>query len=820
VTPPRSLTQTEAQARAGLLEVRRYDLELDFTGLLEGDALRATSRIDFRCSAPGAVTFLDCVAEVEEATLNGRPLPTGEPADGRIPLEDLDADNELVVRTVQTRTGQAQGVHRTVDQADGLVYVWTTFEPDDARRVFACFDQPDLKAVFGVTAVVPGEWVATSNSCVAEVSGPDHARRWAFPDTPPLSTYNIVANAGPMVEQRLETDHHDLRLYTRRSLAAQLERDAAEIFDLTERGLAFFGEQFGLEFPQRRYDQVFLPALGGAMENYGCVTWDDSFLYRTAPSHGDREYRAHVLLHEMAHMWFGDMVTMRWWDDMWLNESFAEWACHWAAVRCSEFTDAWATQLVGLKQEAYGADLSPMTHPIRMPIPDVETVSGVFDAITYPKGASVLRQLVELVGEEVFVAALRGYFTRHAWSNTTLDDLIHELESASGRDLGGWVEGWLGTTGADRLVVGREGTTATIRVEAPEGRKPLLHRLDVGVYGDQDGDGLVRRDLRQLEVQGDLVVEDVPADALLVVNDGDLTYASVLPDPLSLDLMLSAGGRLPDPLSRSLAVTTAWDLMVRGSIGAPGLVRCAVDVLRHETAASVVEPLLRLARIAADLWAPPSSRDVLLTEVADLALALTEKPEHRLAGARTLAATATTTAQLDALSALVAGDVDLRWRRLTRLAELGLHDSDEAARLEQEDPDPDAWQSALAARAARPDPEAKREGWERVFNDSALTPTAIGAVATAFWRPGQGDLVRPYADAFLAELPGIGDRGWMTSIMLAATMVPKAGVDEGYLDRLESAARRPEVNETVRQRVLERSDTARRMLRARSLTDA
>ena len=359
------------------------------------------------------------------------------------------------------------------------------------------------------------------------------------------------------------------------------------------------------------------------MENYGCVTWDDPPLPHR-PSHGDREYRALVLLHEMAHMWFGDMVTMRWWDDMWLNESFAEWACHWAAVRCSEFTDAWATQLVGMKQEAYGADLSPMTHPIRMPIPDVETVSGVFDAITYPKGASVLRQLVELVGEEVFATALRGYFTRHAWSNTTLDDLIHELESASGRDLGGWVEGWLGTTGADRLVVGREGTTATIRVEAPEGRKPLLHRLDVGVYGDQ-GDGLCgatsdswrcratssSRTSRRTRPGGQRRRPHLRVRAARPAVAGPHAVR---------------GRAAPDPLSRSLAVTTAWDLLVRGSIGAPGLVRCAVDVLRHETAASVVEPLLRLGADRRRPVGPPSSRDALLTEVADLALELTGSP--------------------------------------------------------------------------------------------------------------------------------------------------------------------------------------------------
>ena len=287
----------------------------------------------------------------------------------------------------------------------------------------------------------------------ATITAADGARRWTFADTPRLSTYVPVVNAGPFVELRSTRDGYDLGLFARRSLAPMLQRDAEELFDLTSKGLAFYGEQFAMAFPEPRYDQVFVPEFGGAMENYGCITWSDVFIFRDPPSYADREERALVLLHEMAHMWFGDMVTMRWWDDLWLNESFAEWACAWSAVRCTEFTDMWAQMLATEKQDAYAADAAPTTHPIRQELVDVATAAASFDAITYPKGAAVLKQLVAFVGEDSFLEGLRSYFAKYAWGNTTLDDLIAEIETASGRDLADWVEGWLETAGTDRLTL-------------------------------------------------------------------------------------------------------------------------------------------------------------------------------------------------------------------------------------------------------------------------------------------------------------------------------------------------------------------------------
>ena len=499
-------------------------------------------------------------------------------------------------------------MHRAVDPSDGEVYVWTSFEPDDARVVFACFDQPDLKAVFGITVHVPERWLVTSNTGDAEVTTNDGVSTWTYADTPPLSTYVPVVNAGPFVELRSSRAGFDLGLYARRSIAPMLERDAEELFDITAKGLTFFGEQFAMPFPQPRYDQVFAPEMGGAMENYGCVTWSDTFIYRNPPSYAERELRALVLLHEMAHMWFGDMVTMRWWDDLWLNESFAEWACGWAAVSCTEFTDMWAGMLAGEKQDAYAADAAPTTHPIRQELGDVATAQASFDDITYPKGAAVLKQLVAFVGEDAFVAALRSYFRRHAWGNTTLDDLVEEVAATSGRDLTGWVEGWLETSGTDRLTVELEDGGLTLVATPPEGRGPLPHSLRIGAYADR-GDTFTLVESLSVEVSGERtrIEPGVEAD-LWLVNDDDLTFAVVRPDPASLRLLLSRGGHLPTAVGRTLALTTAWRLLYDGELTAQQVVDCGVHVLRHETADSVIEPLvLRLVEVADRLGAALSA---------------------------------------------------------------------------------------------------------------------------------------------------------------------------------------------------------------------
>jgi aminopeptidase N len=813
-----SLKWDEARLRSELVAVDRYDIDIDLTELVEGTAFRAVSTVRFQCHSPGASTFVDCACEVVSASLNGQPIPADAVTADRIRLDDLAADNVLVVESVQRTLDQDAGIHRAVDRADGEVYLWTSFEPDDARRAWACFDQPDLKAPFAFTVTAPSTWMVLSNSGDAAVADLDGVRRWTFLDTPPLSTYIPVVNAGPFHEIRSERDGYDLGLYARRSLASFLQRDADELFDLTAAGLAFYGERFAMPFPQRRYDQVFVPDMGGAMENWGCITWSDAFVYRGEPSPAERELRAGVLLHEMAHMWFGDLVTMRWWDDLWLNEAFAEWARHWAATSATAYGDMWASFLADRKLDGYRADRSPNTHAIRQPARDVAEATAGFDAITYAKGASVLKQLVAYVGEDAFVSGLRSYFAKHAYRNASLADLIGELARTSGRDLDGWTTGWLDTAGTDSVVLEPADGGLVLRATGPDGAGPRPHRLDIGVYDRRDG-GLTRRQSIGVETTGPATaIPDIGASAhLLLVNDEDLTFANVRPDSDSLAVLLDSAGELPTSIGRSVAVATAWNLLATGDVSGADVVRCVIGVLAAESADSVVEPFLGLAVRAAEQWSPDAERDRLLTTIADACRSLAEQSgPRRQVALRALARTATTEEQLTALREASAEEVDLEWRALTRFAALGRYEQAAVDALAERDPNPDSWVRAMAVASAQPSVEAKDVAWRSLIEDNKVPMGSVSELSTAFWQSSQAEVLAPFAEKYLEILPAISRAGMIQAMASAIGMFPWYGVDSSYLERVMAAAEADTVSPIVSARVRESADQLRRMLAARS----
>ncbi|WP_019071621.1 aminopeptidase N [Streptomyces hokutonensis] len=804
----RSLTRTEAELRAALIAVERYDVDVDLTALPDGPEVRSVSTVAFTCREPGAATFVDCAARVLSATLNGVEVGPGE--DGRIQLTGLAAHNVLRVESVQADTTAGEGVHRATDPGDGEVYVWMSFEPDEARFVWACFDQPDLKAPHAFTVTAPATWTVTSNSGDADVEELGAARRWTFPDTPPLSTYNTVINAGPFHEIRREVDGHSLGLYARRSLAEVLERDAEEMFTLTRQGLAFYAEAFAMPFPQRRYDQVFVPEFGGAMENYGCVTWSDAFLRRAAPTPAEHGLLARVLLHEMAHMWFGNIVTMRWWDDLWLNEAFAEFACHWAAEQATRHTDVWASHLMIGKISAYLSDQGPASHPIHQPIHDVAQAASIFDNITYPKGASVLQQLKTYVGEENFRAGMAAYFAQHAWGNTTLQDLIDSLSEASGRDLDTWRTAWLGTAGTDRFTLERDGDTLTLVADGT----PRPQVLAVGAYGE-NGDGLERRALVRVEVtETRTPVTGLPPADVLLINDDDLTFATTRPDPATRDALFRTAARLPTAISRGVAAATVWDMLITGEATAAEAGRSLTALLVAETSDAVIEPYLNLAANIAELWAPAAERTALSAAVAAACLRLADDPGRRQVALRGLARTATTRNDLDRLRELAGADVDLHWRALVRDAELGGDVASETEQLLARDPDPDAWTRALAVRAALPDAASKAEVWQRLAVDRAVPINAVGAVAAAFWRPDQDSLLAPYAERYLEAVPKLHQGGMILAMGYTRHLFPLHAIGPGYIERARESSQ--EAVPVIRTTLLERSDEVGRMLRARA----
>ncbi|MGW4905344.1 aminopeptidase N [Streptomyces sp. NPDC004270] len=806
----RSLTRTEAERRSALITVERYDVDIDLTALPGGPEIRCVSTVAFGCAEPGAESFVDCAAEVRSATLNGTPLTPTD--DGRIPLPGLAAHNVLRVESVQADTTVSPGVHKAVDPADGEVYVWTSFEPDEARFVWACFDQPDLKAPHAFTVTAPAAWTVLSNSGGPRVEEQGAARRWSFPDTPPLSVYNTVVNAGPFHEIRRESDGHDLGIFARRSLAEVLERDADEIFTLTRQGLAFYAEAFAMPFPQRKYDQVFMPEFGGAMENYGCVTWSDMFLRRATPTPAERELLAVVLLHEMAHMWFGNIVTMRWWDDLWLNEAFAEFACHWAAEGATRYTDAWAGHLAGDKLKAYLSDQGPVSHPIHQPIHDVAQAASIFDNITYPKGASVLQQLMTYVGEDRFRTGMAAYFARHAWGTTTLQDLIDALAEASGRDLAGWRKAWLETAGTDRFTLEHDGDTVTLVADGT----PRPQVLAVGAY-DRDGDALARTALVRVEVTEDRTpVTGLPATSdLLLINDDDLTFATSRPDPATRDTLFRTAAQLPTAISRGAAAATVWDMLTAGEATAAEAGRCLTAVLAAETSDAVIEPFLTLVTNIAELWAPDADRPALTEAAAKACRRLADDPGRRQVALRGLARTATGAADLAWLRDQAGDDIDLRWRALVREAELGGDVTAASAALLERDPDPDAWVRALTVRAATPDPAAKAEVWQRLIVDRTVPVQSVRAVADAFWRPGQDALLALYAERYLAVIPQLEQGGMIPAMVYTSTLFPSYAIDSAYLEKARQAAQ--DAAPVVRNTLLERSDAVRRMLHARTV---
>ncbi len=820
--PVLSLTREEAAARSELIAVTRYDIAVDLNGLLDGNTVESVSTITFTCEQPGAATFVDCVATIDHATLNGQPLDPSTASGGRLPLPGLAAENVLVVAAHQSDTGSSAGILRTVDPSDQLVYVWTSFEPDDARRIWACFDQPDLKAPHGFTVSAPESWTVTSNSAPDAVTSIDDqgaAKLWRFADTPPLSTYVVVVNAGPFLELRSERGGYDLGLYARQSLRPFLERDAEELFTLTEQCLEWFGERFDLPFPQRRYDQVFVPNMGGAMENWGCVTWTDSVLHRSEPTYSRRLLRAEIVAHEMAHMWFGDLVTMRWWDDLWLNEAFASWAASWALAGATAFDDTWVGFAADHKPRAYALDRGPASHPIRGVVPDVAAAMANFDAITYLKGQSVLKQLATYVGEDHFVTGLRAYFHRHAWGNTCLDDLMSAVGEAAGLDLSAWTSAWLDRPGTDRLALHSQGDSAdaaSIQILSPDGQAPRPHTFAIGSYAVAD-DTLTRVATTSVCSSGSTAVVDLPAADLHLLNDDDQTFATIQPDAASLHLMLTRAGQFPTAMARALAVTTGWTLLAEGEVSGHDFMTCVLGALRVERSAVVVDPFLRYALSAAEYWSPPSEIGPHRRALAEVAQELAAIPDTRLPALHALAATAETDAQFALLERAATDDPDLGWRLLRRRAELGEIDDDAVRALIARDRDPESATRAFEVRASHPSTEAKSDVWRQIFTERAFhAGQALGLVGAAFWRPAQDDVLRPFTWAFLDEIRQLGDGGLLHHGAMASAMMPRAAMDDDYLSAAERIAHDTETPASVRQPLLSHVDTVRRQLRARA----
>ncbi|GGZ53773.1 aminopeptidase N [Streptomyces bluensis] len=850
--PGENLSRDEAQERAALLSVDGYEVSLDVRSAVgdtggEPRTFRSVTTIRFRCADPGATSFADLVApSVTAVSLNGRDLDPSEVFDGaRIVLEDLAADNELVVdaQCAYSRTGE--GLHRFVDPEDGEVYLYTQYEPADSRRVFANFEQPDLKAPFRFEVRAPEGWTVWSNGTGEQQDGV-----WRFAETKPISTYITAVVAGPYhyVTDTYERTFEDgtrleipLGAMCRKGLAPYF--DADDVFLVTRQGLDFFHDHFDYPYPFGKYDQAFVPEYNlGAMENPGLVTFREEFIFRGKVTQASYERRANVVLHEMAHMWFGDLVTMVWWDDLWLKESFADFMGTFSMVEATRFTDGWITFANNRKSWAYRADQLPSTHPVTADIRDLQDAKLNFDGITYAKGASVLKQLVAYAGRDAFLEGARRYFKRNAYGNTRLGDLLSVLEETSGRDMAAWSRAWLQTAGVNsltpRVVLDAEGRVGELAIvqEAPRSHPGLRpHRVAVGLYRRVAGGAVERYARAEVDVDGPRTVVGELAGAqapeLVLVNDEDLTYCKIRFDDTSLATLRARLGEVTDPLARALCWSALWNLTRDAILPARDFVDLVLRFAGRESDIGVLQMLHAWAGAALTHYAAPEWREEggrLLADGAVRELKLAEPgSQHQLAWARFVATVASGEPELQLLRGLLEGtakidglevDQELRWAFLEPLAAHGVADASVLAAELARDDTASGKRHQVRCLAARPSAAVKAQAWASVVESEALSNALVEATIAGFSRPSQRELTAPYAEKYFAAIERVwAQRSIQIGMHVVSGLFPSLQDSPATLDATDAwLSAHEDAPPALRRLVLEARDDLARALRGQA----
>ena len=841
-----NLTRDEARSRASFLSTDSYEIRLDLTTDERTFLTETTLRFS---SAEARPTFVDLIAEsVQEIELNGELLadPASRFDGARVQLPALaEGENSLRILATGRYMNTGEGLHRFVDPVDDEVYLYTQFEVSDARRMFACFEQPDLKATYALNVTAPAHWRVISNAPTpAPTPAGEGTATWDFAPTERMSTYLVALIAGNYQGGTGEVTTRDGRtipmgVFARASLAEHV--DAQNVIDVTRAGIDFYEEAFDQDFPFRKYDQVFVPEYNmGAMENPGAITYVEAYVFRSDVSDAVRERRDLTILHELAHMWFGDLVTMRWWDDLWLNESFAEYASTLASAEATRWTDSWTTFALSEKGWAYQQDQLPSTHPVVADMVDLEAVETNFDGITYAKGASVLRQLVAYVGREEFFAGVRAYFTKHAWGNTELRDLLVELEATSGRDLGSWAELWLQRAGVNTLTPlierDEDGTVTRFAISqtAPAEHLTLRpHRLQVGGFSLRDG-ALVRTESLELDVDGDLT--EVPelvgrrAD-LWLLNDGDLTYAKVRLDEQSLAVAMEHLRDLDDPLARTLLWSAAWDMVRDGELPSRRFQQLVLANITGEFSSSVVRTLLQQLETVSGPYAAVDQRALRTESAADAVWQLAESAEAgsdaQLQYVETFARLARTQEHRQTLEGLLGGsvqlpgreiDTDLRWKLVISLAVLGGID---AAGIDEQlaaDDTQSGRKHALTAKAALPTEVSKAKAWRRTMEKDTLANESVTAVIQGFRRVVDDSLLAPYRQRYFSMISQVWqERSNEIATRLVGGYFPHAYGGQGVLDAADQwLAEAEDAPFGLRRIIIEGRDTVARQEKVRA----
>ena len=843
--PGNNLSRAEAADRSAHLKMHHYDVTLDVT--TGEETFYSKSKVTFACSKPGYSTFIDAVGKrLISATLNGKPIEPSEFTGQSLFLKDLKAENELTVEVEAIYSKTGEGLQRSVDPVDNEVYLYSQGETAFIRNMYPCFDQPDLKSTFDFTVIAPAHWEVISNNPVKNKSDVDGKKKWEFTTTPIMSTYITAVVAGPYAHVHDEYNGKKkipMGIYCRKSLFQHL--DADEIFLVTKQGFEYFERVFGLAYAFDKYDQIAVVDFNwGAMENAGCVTFREELLvFRSKVTERMYNARANTILHEMAHMWFGDLVTMKWWDDLWLNESFAEWSSYLALVEATRFKNSWAGFNAERKNWAYRQDQLSSTHPIAADMVDIETVKANFDGITYAKGASVLHQLVAHVGRDNFIAGLQVYFAKHAYKNTTLKDLLDELEAKSGRSLDTWVATWLQTAGVNTLrpevkVSGDSYESIAIKQEPPlipAGSSELRpHRMAVGLY-DLKGSVLERRTSVELDVAGaitsvDKLKGEKVAD-LLLINDKDLSYAKIRFDQRSIETLKSHLGKLNDNLSRALCWSAAWDMLRDAEISSSDFIDIAIAGLPGEDDITTVTALGNQLASAIEVYAAPKNRDSLREKIATVMGDLLEKAkpgsDFQLQFARFFASLAHTPAQGGKIRELLDGklngltiDADLRWHLLICLVERGLAGVSEIDAELQRDNTLTGQLARERCMAAIPNIEAKEQAFKTATENFEISNWMRLSAIQGFARPLHRDFHAKFIDRYFGLILDIyNTKSYEDSSNIIDLLFPSYVVSNETLSKTDAwlTSTGKDAHPTLRRHVLEAKDSLVRALKVQAV---
>ena len=842
--PGNNISRAEAAERSSHLTIKHYDVLLDVT--TGEETFHATTKVTFDCNKPGYDTFIDAVGKrIISATLNGSPVDVSNYDGESVFLKNLQATNELVIEIEAIYSKCGEGLQRSVDPVDQEVYLYSQGETAFIRNMYPCFDQPDLKATFAFTAIAPAHWQVISNNPVKSVAEDAGKKKWTFTTTPVMSTYITALVAGPysfVSDEYKGKKTIPMSIYCRKSLFQHL--DADEIFLVTKQGFAYFEEVFGLAYPFEKYDQIAVVDFNwGAMENAGAVTFrEDLLVFRSKVTERMYNARANTILHEMAHMWFGNMVTMKWWDDLWLNESFAEWSSYLALVEATKFKNSWAGFNAERKNWAYRQDQLSSTHPIASDMIDIDTVKANFDGITYAKGASVLHQLVAHVGRDNFIKGLQKYFAKHAFKNTTLQDLLSELETTSGRDLSPWVSTWLQTAGVNTLrpVIETNGDTySSVSVlqeppSVPAGSQELRpHRMAVGLF-DLNNGVLSRRRSVELDVAGklskvDAISGEKVAD-LLLINDQDLSYGKIRFDERSIATLKSHLGKLNDGLARALCWGAAWDMLRDAELSASDFIDIAIAGLPGEDDITTVTALGNQLLSAVEIYSSDKNRDTNRERIANVLSELLNKAPsgsgHQLQFARTFAALAHTSTQTSRIRELLEGklpglviDADLRWHFVLCLVERGASSKEEIDAELKLDNTLTGQLAHERCVAAFPNMEAKEAAFKRATEDDSISNWSRLSAIQGFGRPLHRTMHEAFVDRYFALiLNTYNTKSYEVSTSIIDLLYPSYVISQSTLEKTNSWLNGPgkDAHPTLRRHVLEAKDSLERALRVRS----